>query len=115
MKNKIITLEDESYDALRNLIRRRRKRRFQMIVIFQHSLRLLMLVKSLRLPGANHLDPIFICLCGLISQIISIFKATQEKQKLIKLEESDKKDIGTRIPYTKSLSLSNPSMACIEE
>ena len=51
MKNKIITFDDESYNILRNLIRRRRKHRFQQINVFQNCIRLVMLVKSLRLPG----------------------------------------------------------------
>ena len=51
MKNKIITFDDESYNILRTLIRRRRKHRFQQINVFQNCIRLLMLVKSLHLPG----------------------------------------------------------------
>ena len=59
------------------------------------------------------MDPIFVCFCGLLAQIISIFKATMETQKLIKLEERDpKKDLisGTSM----SRSLSNATMATIE-
>ena len=62
----------------------------------------------------GHLDPIFVCFCGLLAQIISIFKATMETQKLIKLEERDpKKDLisGTLM----SRSLSNTTMESIKE
>ena len=51
MKNKIITFDDESYNILCNLIGRRQKHRFQQINVFQNFIRLLILVKSLHLPG----------------------------------------------------------------
>lgn len=51
MKNKIIQLDDESYDIVRTLIRKRRKRRFQILELIHNFLRLVMLVKSMELPG----------------------------------------------------------------
>jgi len=51
MRNKIIQLDDESYDVVRLLIRRRRKRRYQMLEVIHSVLRLVMLTKSLKLPG----------------------------------------------------------------
>lgn len=51
MKNKIIQVDDESYDVVRLLIRRRRKRRYQMLEVIHSVLRLIMLSKSLKLPG----------------------------------------------------------------
>jgi len=51
MRNKIIQTDDESYDVIRLLIRRRRKRRYQMLEVILSILRLVMLTKSLKLPG----------------------------------------------------------------
>ena len=129
MKNKIITFDDESYNILLNLIRRREKHRFQQINIFQNCIRLLILMKSLHLPGytfnlyiymyintyrERHLDPIFVCFCGLIDQIISLFNAAMQKQKLIKLEERDKKK-NFKFGIKMSRSVSNATMESIEE
>jgi len=112
MKNTLVKLEDESYDALRNLLRKRRKRRFQMLEVFHSTLRLLMLVKSLRLPGESHLDPVFISFLGLVSTSISLFKAIQAKQKLIKIEEPVANPKPT-LKYQRSVS--NSMVTSIEE
>jgi len=112
MKNTLVKIEDESYDALRNLLRKRRKRRFQMLEVFHSILRLLMLVKSLRLPGESHLDPVFISFLGLVSTSISLFKAIQAKQKLIKIEEPVANPKPT-LKYQRSVS--NSMVTSIEE
>jgi len=91
MKNKIIQADDESYDSIRLLIRRRRKGRFEILEVFHSILRVVMLVKSLDLPGSDFLHPVFVSFCGLVSSHISLFKALQEKQKVIQIEPNPEK------------------------
>jgi len=102
MRNKIVQTDDESYDVIRLLIRRRRKRRYQMLEVIHSVLRLVMLSKSLKLPGYSHLEPVFVAFCGLTSSVMSLFKAFTEKQKLLKIEENN-----NQLPELKRFSSSN--------
>jgi len=62
------------------------------------------------------LHPIFVSFCGLISSHISLFKALQEKQKLIKIEANpDKGSSGLNTTGLHSRSFSSAKLEDITE
>lgn len=60
---------------LKKLIKGRRKLRFLILETVLSIMRFLMLVKSLKLPGYDYFDPVFVSICGLISASLGLFKA----------------------------------------
>jgi hypothetical protein len=46
-----------------------------------------MLIKSLKLPGYNYFDPVFVAICGMISASLALFKVMFEKKIVIKMKE----------------------------
>ena len=71
---------------MRELILYRRKFRFTLIGISQNSLRIMMLIFRLKVPYLHDkIHPIFASLCGIVSNLISIFKLFREKKQFIKL------------------------------
>jgi len=55
-------------------------------------MRFLMLVKSLKLPGYNYFDPVFVSVCGLISAGLGLFKVLYEKKIIIKMKNKHEDD-----------------------
>lgn len=84
-KNQTIKSNRHSYVLMRNLILIRRKRRFHEIEIFIYTMRMIMLISSLKLIGHKYLDPIFVSICGLLQAISVVFKSMKSKKKFYKL------------------------------
>jgi hypothetical protein len=66
----------------------------------------------------DNLHPIFVSFCGLISSHISLFKAFQEKQKVIQLEQNPEKPGASRESISKLThhrSLSSTKLSDIAE
>lgn len=61
-------------ESLRKLFEDRRKLRFLVLDLSQNSLRLLMLMKALELPGHRLLSPILVAALGVLSTSIAVFK-----------------------------------------
>lgn len=59
----------------KKLVKGRRKLRFLVLETVLSIMRFLMLVKSLKLPGYDYFDPVFVSICGLISASLGLFKA----------------------------------------
>jgi hypothetical protein len=59
---------------VRSLIKQRQKRRNCSVTCIQNALRILMLNYRLGLPIKKHLHPIFVSLCGILSNLVSLFK-----------------------------------------
>ena len=82
------------------MIKGRRKLRFLVLETVLSVMRFLMLVKSLKLPGYNYFDPIFVSICGLISAGLGLFKVLYEKKIVIKMknkhDEEDKPKAASR-------------------
>lgn len=57
--------------------------------VFIYSMRMIMLISSLKLIGHRYLDPIFVSLCGLIQGVSVLFKAMKGKKKFYKLSAKD--------------------------
>ena len=70
----------------------RREMRYIRIEIFVYTMRMLMLISGLKLVGHNHLDPVFVSICGLSMAIAVVFKAIKSKKNFYKLEIEDLKD-----------------------
>ncbi|OMJ65148.1 hypothetical protein SteCoe_37905 [Stentor coeruleus] len=70
----IITPNEYHQNVLIKLINARSKRRFQAFEMIIIILRVLMLAKSLKLPGSRYISNIFYCTCGCISSTFSLFK-----------------------------------------
>lgn len=89
------------------MIKGRRKLRFLILETVLSVMRFLMLVKSLKLPGYNYFDPIFVSICGVISAGLGLFKVLYEKKIIIKMKnkhEDDEKSIGAgRIGSSRAL------------
>lgn len=64
-ENKQIKRNNKNYLLMRKLILLRRKIRFHQMEVFIYSMRMIMLISSLKLIGHKYLDPIFVSICGL--------------------------------------------------
>lgn len=62
-----------------SMIKARCKRRFQLIEMMINIFRIIMLIKSLRLPGSKKLSKVFYSVCGTISGALSLFKLLTHK------------------------------------
>mmetsp|Transcript_12984 Transcript_12984/g.24104 ORF Transcript_12984/g.24104 Transcript_12984/m.24104 type:complete len:200 (-) Transcript_12984:951-1550(-) len=82
----ILTKGSNNYEVLCKLIKERRELRFKRIEVFQHILRMLMLVRSLRLPGHTRMSRTFCAVCGMVSSVLSIFKTIAQKPRILKVE-----------------------------
>jgi hypothetical protein len=67
-------------------MKERRELRFKRIEVFQHVIRMLMLVKSLELPGHTRLSRTFVAACGMVTAVLSIFKTLAQKPRILKVE-----------------------------
>lgn len=79
LPKKEILLGEQGLDLTHSLIKARSKRRFQTLEMFINVLRIIMLSKSLRLPGSDRLSRVFYCMCGVISVALSLFKLLTHK------------------------------------
>lgn len=59
-KNELLDEEKRLLKCSQSLIKLRRKRRFETLDLILSALRLCMLIKSLKMAGYKHLDPIFV-------------------------------------------------------
>ena len=59
---------------VRSLIKQRQKRRNCRVTVIQNALRILMLNYRLKLPIKKYLHPIFVSCCGVVSNLVSLFK-----------------------------------------
>ncbi len=71
-----------SRETLIKLFVDRRKQRFLVLDLIQNSLRLLMLLKALELPGHRLLSPILVAALGVLSTSIAVFKQLGEAKPL---------------------------------
>lgn len=77
------------YVLVRKIIVIRRKIRFHQMEVFIYSMRMIMLISSLKLVGHRYLDPIFVSICGLLQAISVVFKSMKGKKKFYKLTIQD--------------------------
>jgi uncharacterized membrane protein len=90
----------QCYVLMRKLIVIRRKIRFHQMEVFIYSLRMIMLISSLKLIGHKYLDPIFVSLCGLIQAISVVYKSMKGKKKFYKLTIQDVTEQGNNSDKT---------------
>lgn len=64
---------------VRSLIKQRQKRRNCTVTCIQNAFRILMLNYRLKLPIKKYLHPIFISVCGIISNLVSLFKIWEKQ------------------------------------
>lgn len=74
--NKRTTIKYNTYEhsTLSKIIKTRQKRRYHSIEMTINILRILMLLKSLKLPGTSLMSSIFKSICGIVSATFSLFK-----------------------------------------
>ena len=70
----LIKLNTYEQTLLKKLIKTRQKRRFHSFEMIINILRILMLFKSLKLPGSKMMSNIFKSTCGIVSGTFSLFK-----------------------------------------
>jgi hypothetical protein len=73
-KRNMIKYDSYEFAVLDQLIKTRTKRRFHSFEMIINILRILMLVKSLKLPGSKMMSNIFKSSCGIVSGTFSLFK-----------------------------------------
>lgn len=73
-KRTVIKYNTFEHSTLGKLIKTRQKRRFHSIEMTINILRILMLAKSLKLPGTTLMSNIFKSICGIVSATFSLFK-----------------------------------------
>ena len=56
---------------------------------FIYSMRMIMLISSLKLIGHHYLDPIFVSICGLLQAVSVVFKSMKGKKKFYKMTVKD--------------------------
>ncbi|CDW74045.1 transmembrane protein [Stylonychia lemnae] len=92
--NKKIMPNTQCCALLRKLIVIRRKIRFHQMEVFIYSMRMIMLISSLKLIGHRYLDPIFVSICGLLQAISVVFKSLKGKKKFYKLTIKESTESG---------------------
>lgn len=80
---------------MRKLIVIRRKIRFHQMETFIYSMRMIMLISSLKLVGHKYLDPIFVSICGLLQAFSVVFKSMKGKKKFYKVTIQDVNEQGS--------------------
>jgi hypothetical protein len=85
--SKIVSLDSSTQHTFKLLLQARRHRRYKVLELAQHILRVIMLCKSLRLPGHIHLSTIFMSVCALTSSYFSLFKMITEKPEKLNLKK----------------------------
>lgn len=86
--DKVMTVFDDSYDLCRVCLKERRKKRFEILEIIISSMRIIPLTKSLKLPGASWMNPVFVSFCGWSSSILKILHMVLQRKS-----GDDKKEI----------------------
>ena len=81
------TISYDNSNTFKLLLQARRHRRYKVLELAQHILRVIMLCKSLRLPGHIHLSTIFMSVCALTSSYFSLFKMITEKPQKLNLKK----------------------------
>ena len=81
---------------VRSLIKQRQKRRNCFVTVLQNALRILMLNYRLDLPLKRCLHPIFVSVCGIVSNLVSIFKIWEKQTstpqlKLVRVSDMKKR------------------------
>ncbi|CAG9319049.1 unnamed protein product [Blepharisma stoltei] len=98
---RVVSNDNWTHKELQSLIKIREKRRFQTLVTVKNVLRLIMLVKSLEMPGSEYISNIFYSFCGVISSAIAIFKYMTMK----KIEKGKEKKTIKEKPLEKEMSI----------
>ena len=74
---------NNEYQLTCSMIKARSKRRFQAIEMMINIFRVIMLFKSLKLPGSQNLSTVFYSVCGTISGALALFKLLTHKSSPI--------------------------------
>jgi hypothetical protein len=77
--DKEIRMNSHGYAMTCSMIKARSNRRFQTLEMGINVFRIIMLVKSLKLPGSNVISAVFYSVCGVISVSLSLFKLLTHK------------------------------------
>lgn len=77
--NKEIALNSYGHALTCRIMKARSKRRFQAIEMMINIFRIIMLFKSLRLPGSQRISSVFYSVCAVISIALSLFKVLTHK------------------------------------
>eukprot|EP00357_Protocruzia_adherens_P022562 CAMPEP_0115014782 /NCGR_PEP_ID=MMETSP0216-20121206/26310_1 /TAXON_ID=223996 /ORGANISM="Protocruzia adherens, Strain Boccale" /LENGTH=380 /DNA_ID=CAMNT_0002384641 /DNA_START=149 /DNA_END=1291 /DNA_ORIENTATION=+ len=78
-----------AFSMLTKLIKIRRKRRFNVLRIFQNVCRIFLLSYSLSILKKGWVSPITVSVAGLLSCLISLFKLMTKRQEYVKVEKKD--------------------------
>ena len=74
-----IRMNSSGYTLTCRVIKARSKRRFQAIEMMINIFRVIMLLKSLKLPGSKKISNVFYSVCGVISGALALFKLLTHK------------------------------------
>lgn len=88
-QNQKIRPKTECYRLMRKLILIKRKLRFHQMEFFIYTMRMIMLISSLKLIGHKYLSPIFVSICGLLQSMSNVFKSMKGKKKFYKMTIKD--------------------------
>lgn len=85
----VITRKKAAFVYLRKIVILRREMRFLEIEIYIYTMRLILLVGSLKLIGHKWLHPVAMSICGLNQAFAVVFKSMKKKKTFGKLELKD--------------------------
>lgn len=74
---------------VRQLIISRRETTYHYMEATIYTMRMLMLISSLKIKGHSYLNPIFVSACGLCQAFANVFKAMNAKKNFYKLSVED--------------------------
>ena len=83
ISSNILTKGSRAAELLSNLVHTRNDLRFRRIDVAMNSLRFLMLVKALKLPGHQGMSNIFIGICGILTSLLAMLKMLTQKPRII--------------------------------
>lgn len=70
----VVGHDERTTNLVRDLIKQRQKCRNSAVTVIQNALRIMMLSYRLKFPIKKYIHPIFYTVCGIVSNIFSIFK-----------------------------------------
>jgi len=83
ISSNILSKGSRAAELLSNLVHTRSDMRFRRIDVAMNSLRFLMLVKALKLPGHHNMSNVFTSICGITTSLLSILKMLTQKPRII--------------------------------
>ena len=116
-EDRLITPDEHSFETCLVILKERNKKRYELLALIISCFKVLILMKSLKLPGYSQFNPVFISFLGLASSWLKIiYIAFQSKKKnIVQIIQSNKGSNENlySMPHTRSMACIEPKSASV--